>query len=153
MCTPNNSFHWHPLAKVSTNTYCLLCPFFIFLWNISLLSISKYMYNFPHWFLFSLLFTYGYTYMYTYCTIVCYQISLYQIILKQSLHMPCILVPSNFTCKRLGQDQCPQYVALWWKNKVSWSLFKIISMEHNILQANSLKIFCISVNSLKSYHS
>ena len=40
---------------------------------------------------------------------------------------------------RLGQDQCPKYVALWWKNKVSWILFKIISTEHNILQANSLK--------------
>ena len=46
---------------------------------------------------------------------------------------------------RLGQDQCLQYIALWWKNKVSWILFEIISTEDNILQANSLKIFCISI--------
>ena len=39
----------------------------------------------------------------------------------------------------LAKISVPQYVALWWKNKVSWILFKIISTEHNILQANSLK--------------
>ena len=35
----------------------------------------------------------------------------------------------NHSSTGLGQDQCPQYVALWWKNKVSWILIIIISME------------------------
>ena len=45
----------------------------------------------------------------------------------------CIVNYTFYLSKRLGQDQCPQYVALWWKNKVSLILFKIISTEHNIL--------------------
>ena len=53
----------------------------------------------------------------------------------------------------LAKISVPSMLHLDTKIKVSWILFKIISMERNTLQAYSLKIFYISVKSLKSYQS